>query len=64
MDGYPVNSLSAMVQDKSVKTTWKDLVGGLYDTFNKRKASRQTMNSFKNDIISSCENVGQEKFRM
>ena len=64
MDVYPVNSLSAMVQDKSVKTTWKDLVGGLYDTFNKRKASRQTMNGFKNDIISSCENVGQEKFRM
>ena len=64
MDGYPVNSLSAMIRDKSLKTSRKDLVGGLYDTFNKRKSSRQTMNGLMNDIISSCENVGQGKFRV
>ena len=52
-----------MVQDKSVKTTWKDLVGGLYDTFNKRKSSRQTMSRFMNVIHSSFENMSQEKIQ-
>ena len=52
-----------MIQDQSVNNTWKNLVGGLYDTFNKRKPSRQTMGGFMNDIHSSFENLSQEKIQ-
>ena len=52
-----------MVQDQSVNNTWKNLVGGLYDTFNKRKPSRQSMGCFMNDIQSSFENLSQEKIQ-
>ena len=63
LGGFPVNSPDCMVQDQSVNNTWKNLVGGLYDTFNKRKPSRQTMGGFYNDINSSFENLSQEKIR-
>ena len=63
LGGYPVNSPDAMIQDQSVNNTWKNLVGGLYDTFNKRKPSRQTMGGFMNDIHSSFENLRQEKIQ-
>ena len=56
-----MNSPDCMVQDQSVNNTWKNLVGGLYDTFNKRKPSRQTMGGFMNDIQASFENLSQEK---
>ena len=49
-DGFSVNSPDCMVQDQSVNKTWKNLVGGLCNTFNKRKPSRQTMDGFMNDI--------------
>ena len=52
-----------MIQNQSVNNTWKNLVGGLYDTFNKRKPSRQTMGGFMNDIHSSFENLSQEKIQ-
>ena len=60
IDGFPVNSLDCMVQDQSVNNTWKNLVGGLCNTVNKRKPSRQTMDAFMNDIQSSFENISQE----
>ena len=47
--GFPVNlmrSSDCMVQYQSVSNTWKNLVGGLYDTFNKRKSSLKTMRDF------------------
>eukprot|EP00493_Phyllostaurus_siculus_P024573 UN24913 len=37
LGGFPVNSPDCMVQDQSSKDTWKNLIGSLYDTFNKRK---------------------------
>ena len=39
----PVDSPDCMVQDQSANNTWKNFVGGLYDTFNKRKPFRQSM---------------------
>ena len=42
LGGFPVNSPDCMVNDQSVNNSWKNLLGGLYDTFNKRKPSRQT----------------------
>ena len=63
LGGFPVNSPDCMVQDQSVNNTWKNLVGGLYDTFNKRKPSRQTLGGFMNDIQASFENLSQEKIQ-
>ena len=61
--GFPVNSPDCMVNDQSVNNTWKNLIGGLYDTFNKRKPSRKTNGGFINDINSSFENLSQEKIQ-
>ena len=58
-----MNSPDCMVQDQSLNNTWKDLVGGLYDKFNKRKPTRQTMGGFMNDIQSSFENLSQENIQ-
>ena len=47
--GFPFNPMNLfdwMVQYQSVGNTWKNLVGGLYDTFNKPKSSRKTMEDF------------------
>ena len=63
LGGLPMNSPDCMVQDQSVNNTWKNLVGGLYDTFNKRKPSRQTLGGFMNDIQASFENLSQEKIQ-
>ena len=52
-----------MVQDQSVNNTWKNFVGSLYDTFNKRKPSRQTMGGFVNFTQSQFENPSQEKIQ-
>ena len=52
-----------MVQDQSVNNTWENLAGSLYDTFNKRQPSRQSMGCFMNDIQSSFENLSQEKIQ-
>ena len=38
-------------------------MGGLYDTFNKQKPSRQIMSEFYSDINSSFDNLSQEKIR-
>ena len=63
LENFPVNSLGFMVQDPSVNNSWKNIAGGLYDTFNKRKPSRQTLGGFMNDIQSSFENLSQEKIQ-
>ena len=34
LGGFPVNSPDCMVNDQSVNNSWKNLLGGLYDTFN------------------------------
>ena len=52
-----------MIQDQSVNNTWKNLVGGLYETFNKWKPSRQMMGGFINDTHYSFENLIQEKIQ-
>ena len=52
-----------MVNDQSVNNTWKNLLGGLYDTFNKRKPSRKTNGGFINDIKKSFNNLKQEKIQ-
>ena len=36
-------------------------MGGLYDTFRKRKPSRRTTGGFINDVNSSFENLSQDK---
>ena len=43
--------------------SWKNLLDGPYDTFNRRKPSRKTNGGFINDIKSSFENLSQEKIR-
>ena len=60
---YPVNSHAAMIENHSVNNTWKNLVGGLDTTFNKRKPSLETMGGFMNDIHASFENLSQEKIQ-
>ena len=62
LGGFPVNSPDCMV-DQSVNNSWKNLAGGLYDTFQKRKPSRKTKGGFINDINSSFENLSQEKIQ-
>ena len=52
-----------MTNDQSVNNTWKNLVGGLYNTFRKRKPSRRTTGGFINDVKSSFENLSQSKIR-
>ena len=42
----PINSSHCMVQYQNVNNTWKNLVGGLFDTFNKRKPSRKNILSW------------------
>ena len=61
LGGFPVNSPDCMVNDQSVNNTWKNLIGGLYDKFNKRKPSRRTNGGFINDIKSSFKDLSQEK---
>ena len=52
-----------MVQDRSVDNSLKNLAGGLYSTFQKRKPSRQTIGGFINDINSTWEELSQEKIQ-
>ena len=63
LGGFPVNSPDCMTNDQSVNNSWKNLAGGLYDTFNKRKPSRKTNGGFINDIKSFFENLSQEKIQ-
>ena len=63
LGGFPVNSPDCMPPDQSVNNAWKNLVGGLYDTFQKRKPSRRTTGGFINDINKSWENLSQEKIQ-
>ena len=53
LGGFSVNSPDCMTNDQSVNNSWKNLAGGLYDTFNKRKPSRKTNGGFINDIKQS-----------
>ena len=57
LGGFPVNSSDCMVNDQSVNNTWKNLILGLYDKFNKRKPSRRTNGGFINDIRSSFKDL-------
>ena len=63
LGGFPVNSPDCMTNDQSVKNSLKNLAGGVYDTFNKRKPSRKTNSGFINNIKSSFENLSQEKIQ-
>ena len=63
LGGFPVNFPDCMTNNQSVNNTWKNLVGGLYDTFRKRKPSRRTTGGFINDVNSSFENLSQDKIR-
>ena len=58
-----MNSPECMVNDQSVNNSWKNLVEGLYDTYNNRKPSRKTVGGFINDINTSFEKLSQEKIR-
>ena len=50
LGGFPVNSPECMVNDQSVNNSWKNLLGGLYDTFNRQKPSSKTNGGFIDDI--------------
>ena len=50
LGGFPVNSPDCMINDQSVNNSWKNLAGGLYSTFQKRKPSRRAVGGFINDI--------------
>ena len=63
LGGFPVNSTDCMTNDQSVNNSWKNLAGGLYDTFRKRKPSRKTTGGFINDVKSSFENLSQDQIR-
>ena len=57
LGGFPVNSSDCMDNDQSVNNSWKNLLGGLYNTFNKRKPSRKTNGGFINEIKKSFTNL-------
>ena len=61
--GFPINSPDCMVNDQSVNHSWKNLAGGLYNTFQKRKPLWQTIGGFINDIKFTWENLSQEKIQ-
>ena len=63
MGGFPVNSPDCMIWDYSCNSSFKSIKGGLYDKFNKRKPSRQTIGGFYNDMKSSFAELGQDKIR-
>ena len=63
LGGFPVNSPDCMTNNQSVNNSWKNLAGGLYDTFNKRKPSRRTNGGVTKEIKSSFENLSQEKIQ-
>ena len=63
LGGFPVNSPDCMTNDQSVNNSWKNLAGGLYDTFNKRNSSWKTNSGFINNTKSSFENLSQEKIQ-
>ena len=52
-----------MVNDQSENNFWKNLLDGLYNTFNGQKPSRKTNVGFINNIKSSFENLSQENIR-
>ena len=57
--GFLVSSPDCMVQDQSINNTksWKNLVGGSYCTFIKRRPSHQYMGDLINDVQPSFENI-------
>ncbi len=55
-----MNSPDCMTNDQSAN---KNLAGGLYSTFQKRKPSRRTVGGFINDIKSSWDKLSQEKIQ-
>ena len=61
--GFPVNSPDCQVLDQSVNHTWKNLKGGLNETFQKRKPSRRTNGGFVNDVLSSWKEMKIEHIR-
>ena len=63
LGGFPVNSPDCMPNDQSVNNSWKNLVGGLYDTYRSRKPSRRTIGGFINDMKTSFEALSQEKIQ-
>ena len=63
LDGSPINSPECMVNYQRVNNLWKNLLGGFYESFNKRKPSRKTNDGFINDIKSSFENLSQKKIQ-
>ena len=63
LGGFPVDSPDCMVNDQRENHSWKNLGGGLYSTFQKRKPSRETIGCFSNDIKSTWENLSQEKIQ-
>ena len=60
---FTVNSHDCMVNDQSINNTWKNLIGGLYDKFNKRKPSHRTNGGFINDTKSFFKDLSQEKIQ-
>ena len=58
-----VHCPDSMVNNQSVNNSWKNLLGGLYDTFKQRKPSMKTNCGFMNGIKSSSENLSQRKTR-
>ena len=63
LGGFPVNSPDCMPNDQSVNNSWKNLVGGLYDTYRSPKPSRRTIGGFINDMKTSFEALSQEKIQ-
>ena len=57
LGGFPVDFPDCMVNDQRENHSWKNLGGGLYSTFQKRKPSLQTIGGFINDIKSTWENL-------
>ena len=62
LGGFPVNSSDCITNDQSANNAWKNFVGCLYDTFQKRKP-RRTTGGLINDVNSSFENLSPDKIR-
>ena len=61
--GFPVNRPICNPLDQSIHASWKTHEGGLYDTWNGRKASRRTPGGFLNDIDTSWKTLPMKKVR-
>ena len=54
---YPVETPLFMPLDQFIHHSWKNLKGGLYDTWGNRAPSKKTLGGFVNEVYKSGEQM-------